>query len=163
MSVPAVPRYEASDTRIPSAVHTLSVVATAPWHEADRVTDWERAHGYEPHEELIERVYADLLGYLAAYGPALEDWPRRLRRGAWAGTGPTRVRQIFWLALRDGLACRYCRRALLASTATIDHLTPVKRGGTNAPDNLGLACMPCNGDKGIRTEAEYRQALAVAA
>ena len=33
-------------------------------------------------------------------------------------------------------------------TATVDHVIPLARGGSNADDNLVLACDPCNKEKG---------------
>lgn len=43
--------------------------------------------------------------------------------------------------------CHYCRTALTEETSTIDHRIPLARGGSNLPDNLVLACVPCNRDK----------------
>lgn len=41
------------------------------------------------------------------------------------------------------------------AVATVDHLTPISRGGRNHPDNMVLACGPCNYEKGDMTLAEY--------
>jgi 5-methylcytosine-specific restriction endonuclease McrA len=56
------------------------------------------------------------------------------------------------LAQRDGRKCRYCgrKRAL-----TIEHLTPLCRGGSRSRDNLGISCKQCNFLKGPLTEAEF--------
>jgi 5-methylcytosine-specific restriction endonuclease McrA len=45
--------------------------------------------------------------------------------------------------------CAYCG-VIFASIheATIDHLIPTSRGGTDAFRNLRLACQPCNAAKG---------------
>lgn len=48
--------------------------------------------------------------------------------------------------------CYYCQRV---TKLTVDHKTPVSRGGSNNPDNLCLACGPCNSQKRDKTEAEY--------
>lgn len=40
--------------------------------------------------------------------------------------------------------------------ATVEHKTPLSRGGTNNPDNLVLACLQCNMSKGNKTVNEYR-------
>ena len=78
------------------------------------------------------------------------------------------------LARRDGgLVCRYCGAALIppesypyyvlpnpdAVKGTVDHLTPLSRGGHNGSGNLGLACETCNLDKGNLTEPEYHNLL----
>ncbi len=42
----------------------------------------------------------------------------------------------------------------------VEHAQPVSRGGTDAPDNLRLACEECNRHKGMLTETEFFAALA---
>lgn len=46
---------------------------------------------------------------------------------------------------RDGNRCRYC--GTTNSDFHIDHIVPVIMGGTNDPDNLCVACAPCNHSK----------------
>jgi len=43
--------------------------------------------------------------------------------------------------------------------ATIDHLTPLSRGGGNGQKNKVLACRRCNSLKGSLTEEEFREAM----
>lgn len=38
---------------------------------------------------------------------------------------------------------------------TTDHKIPRSRGGTDALDNLALACLSCNSSKGARTDEEF--------
>jgi hypothetical protein len=52
---------------------------------------------------------------------------------------------------RDGWSCRYCGEHLDAATATLDHVIPVSRGGTNDAENLATSCMMCNSIKSGRT------------
>jgi hypothetical protein len=40
--------------------------------------------------------------------------------------------------------CQWCQCPLAHNTATTDHLIPLSRGGTNAWENLCLACHSCN-------------------
>lgn len=47
--------------------------------------------------------------------------------------------------------CIYCG----LDAYTIDHMTPVSRGGTNDPENLVIACRACNMEKGNMTYDEY--------
>jgi 5-methylcytosine-specific restriction endonuclease McrA len=52
-------------------------------------------------------------------------------------------------ALRDcGRRCVYCGTELDADTATLDHVHPVSKGGTDAHGNLVSACARCNRMKG---------------
>lgn len=48
--------------------------------------------------------------------------------------------------------CVYCGSA---ERLTIDHATPVSRGGENHWSNLTTACLSCNDRKGTRTVAEF--------
>lgn len=55
---------------------------------------------------------------------------------------------------RDGRVCRYCGAE--AGPFEIDHIKPVARGGSDAPENLGVACKPCNLSKGAKLIEEWR-------
>lgn len=50
--------------------------------------------------------------------------------------------------LRDGEVCRYC--GTTDGPWHIDHVHPVSRGGTDALENLAVACAPCNLSKGSK-------------
>lgn len=64
---------------------------------------------------------------------------------------------------RDGPAwvgkCIHCKKKLTLdvdgsplSQATVEHIVPRTKGGTNAPDNLAIACARCNQGKGVRID-----------
>lgn len=50
--------------------------------------------------------------------------------------------------------CVYCR-ADIKDCYTVDHITPLSRGGSNWPDNLQLVCASCNSSKKDKTHDEY--------
>ena len=56
---------------------------------------------------------------------------------------------------RAGDCCEYCRLAQSGSFARfhIDHIIALKHGGTDADDNLCLACPECNAYKGENVAA----------
>lgn len=56
---------------------------------------------------------------------------------------------------RDGYKCRYCGKQLTRFTCTLDHVTPVAAGGTNALDNLVTACLVCNSKKHQRPVGDF--------
>lgn len=55
---------------------------------------------------------------------------------------------------RDGSKCHWCSRQLQTKEptkhdyATLDHIVPHSLGGSLALDNLVLACVPCNSERG---------------
>lgn len=64
-----------------------------------------------------------------------------------------RIRKLLWF---PGCRCHWCNRRLKKITdATIDHKIPRAKGGTNSQDNLVLACLNCNQDKGNQMPQEY--------
>jgi len=54
---------------------------------------------------------------------------------------------------RDDGCCVYCGDKDIEFH--IDHIHPVVLGGDNSPDNLALACAPCNLSKGAKTLKEW--------
>lgn len=61
---------------------------------------------------------------------------------------PKHVR--FEVLRRDGFRCRYCGAVPDETQLVVDHVHPVKYGGSNAPENLVAACADCNGGKNAR-------------
>lgn len=57
--------------------------------------------------------------------------------------------------------CIHCNTRLVVSLAgetdaTVEHIVPKNHGGTDAPENLALACARCNQGKGVRIDARRR-------
>ena len=50
--------------------------------------------------------------------------------------------------LRAGAVCYWCRSPFTDCVATIEHIIPLARGGSNGRDNLTLACEACNASHG---------------
>ncbi len=63
---------------------------------------------------------------------------------------PAQVAQVF--AMSDGV-CSYCLQP--CGALAVDHVQAVSRGGTNALDNLVMACKPCNSAKRNKTPLEF--------
>lgn len=55
---------------------------------------------------------------------------------------------------RDHWTCKYCGETVTESNATLDHIIPVSRGGTNTQDNLATACLLCNSLKSGKSYEE---------
>lgn len=54
-----------------------------------------------------------------------------------------------------GGSCGICGKPVDYDTFTIDHITPLSRGGTNDIENLQVACKECNMIKGNSTDREF--------
>ncbi len=66
------------------------------------------------------------------------------------------------LLRRDGDRCRWCGIRLVVAAPqaawnrlTLDHVIPVSKGGTNALNNLALACGRCNRRRGPMPVEEW--------
>lgn len=55
--------------------------------------------------------------------------------------------------------CFYCNAYVEYSKRTIDHLTPLSRGGTHTVDNLVMSCGSCNSSKHNLTYEEYMEKI----
>jgi len=64
-----------------------------------------------------------------------------------------------WVMENRGPRCAYCRRKVTRANATIDHIVPFSRGGTNHLDNLAFACLQCNLLKGNMLPEEFKAAM----
>lgn len=62
------------------------------------------------------------------------------------------LRQFVWQ--RDEGRCAYCGAD--NGEFHVDHIVPVAKGGSNDPENLTIACAPCNMSKGDRLVSEWR-------
>jgi hypothetical protein len=66
-------------------------------------------------------------------------------------TDPALRQELF---VRDQWKCRYCGVTVTDQTATLDHMTPVSKGGGSEAENLATCCMMCNSIKSGRTYEE---------
>jgi 5-methylcytosine-specific restriction endonuclease McrA len=55
------------------------------------------------------------------------------------------------------LTCYLCNEPVVFGQDSVDHKTPLVRGGTNDVGNLDVAHRRCNSQKHAKTEMEYRQ------
>ena len=57
--------------------------------------------------------------------------------------------------------CYYCDDSpvLRGERLTIDHKTPISRGGSSKLTNLVAACLPCNNEKADMTAGEFQKYL----
>ena len=82
--------------------------------------------------DLADRMDADDIGRAEAY------LRRRLTGSRWV-----KIRDAVFA--RFGRICAYCGGT--SGPFDCDHVVPLSRGGTNDPNNLVIACRPCNNSK----------------
>jgi len=95
------------------------------------------------------------------------DRPYRVNNAQWGSVSTKKKAEIkARLESRDGFNCHYCQIPFVhlselvldendsfvipegVATACIDHILPLSMGGTNALENMVLACDSCNSLKG---------------
>ena len=90
-----------------------------------------------------------------------QDWPESIRAGnhkrralllAYKGPHHTLHDVALLEASQHGL-CAYCGQPYGAYH--VDHVVALSRGGSNGPDNICLACPPCNLSKGSKGLLEW--------
>lgn len=57
------------------------------------------------------------------------------------------------------LTCYLCLQPIEFGKDHLEHKIPLSRGGTNARDNLDVACSKCNLSKNRKTETEFRNGV----
>lgn len=78
---------------------------------------------------------------IAANSPQINKLHRRTRQRKSSYKGIRRR------LLKQNPLCYWCKKQLTASSATVDHVIPLSKGGTNGFDNFVLACKACNTDR----------------
>lgn len=145
----------------------------APWdaaHRAERLGYW-RARYWHDHAAQAERArnwyWANRDAALAnsrdwaAANRDRKNFAQRLRRARQAAaSGEVSFEDWCGLLDRHGRRCAYCGAE---GEPTVDHRTPLARGGSNRIDNLLPACRSCNLRKGTKDELEFRALLALEA
>jgi 5-methylcytosine-specific restriction endonuclease McrA len=61
--------------------------------------------------------------------------------------------------IRDRGRCQYCSKKVPLKDFTYDHVIPRSKGGTSTWENIVVACVPCNQQKGGRTPKEAGMTL----
>lgn len=126
-----------------------------------RLRDWVKRNPDRPREwqaKYRERNPGRVKTSQAKYH-ASDEYKRihadreRVRRSIRKG-GAGGFTRKHWEAVVEefGAKCAYCDTS---DGLTIEHLTPLSRGGKNEPGNIVPACAACNREKWSRTVEEY--------
>jgi 5-methylcytosine-specific restriction endonuclease McrA len=83
------------------------------------------------------------------------------RQENWQGMNWLRQTTRLAIYLRDGLSCAYCGdSAENGAKLTIDHITPISKGGNNDTSNLVTCCHRCNCSRGNRSVTQFAKSVA---
>lgn len=108
---------------------------------------------------VYQSARGDLTTHVSGSGPGLTDLaPSQiiaLAQGTWDGPvsperaprleGSDKHRRRVRLWIRGPRSCHWCQKPFTnPREATLEHLIPLSKGGSNRLDNLALACEPCN-------------------
>lgn len=115
--------------------------------------------------QVTSRRFCDTLRKLTEIHPPRPEFlipgsPRVEAMRAARERGQHTAREWFALGRSVGWRCHYCgiqchSRNRPSQRATKDHRIPVTRGGSDAIDNIVVACKQCNSEKATLTDQEY--------
>jgi len=100
--------------------------------------------GKDKPENLIDKI---------EQRKALEKERKKVGKALYAlgiGKRPSSIQghQRYHIFKRDGFRCQYCGRTPADGvTLSVDHVIPLKKGGTDEPENLKTSCKSCNSAK----------------
>jgi len=60
---------------------------------------------------------------------------------------------------KSGGRCAYCGNKIDISEMQVDHIVPLRLGGTDTPDNMVCSCRSCNKYKSTYTVEKFREQL----
>lgn len=87
-------------------------------------------------------------------------WRYKIRKALLKAAGPF-TKQTIQAVYEDNikkygtLTCYLCLNPIEFGDDTLEHKIPISRGGTNAYENLAIACYKCNSSKKDKTVEEF--------
>lgn len=86
---------------------------------------------------------------------AARNWRARLKQAEGSHSGA----DIAAILKAQSGRCAYCRKRLPKSGYHVDHITPLKAGGSNDRRNLQITCQPCNQRKSAKDPIQFAQQI----
>lgn len=68
-------------------------------------------------------------------------------RSTTAARGGGRIHKAKMFARRKVIPCVFCHCKLTFDEATVEHIIPISKGGTNHKENLTISCQTCNNNR----------------
>lgn len=130
-------------------------VRVVSWQKAMILLLTEKAELLKSHNRFVRSVHRTF------QLPQIIKLKRYIKNFSLAAGGICYSRQNVFK--RDKFICQYCSKKLTEKMATIDHVLPRSRGGTDTWENTVCCCVQCNSRKGCRTPDEAHMKLVKAA
>lgn len=146
------PRKLAKMAEYRAANHVALVAKKRLWRQQNPQKDQaQRRRYYAAHKEVLAARFA---AWAAKQDPMIFRIKANVRRARLAGGGSHTKQDILAILKAQRGRCAYCR-CNISNRYTVDHITPVIRGGSNDPNNLQLTCKPCNSSKGAKHPLDF--------
>ena len=113
----------------------------AAYYQANREKRDAYRKAYRAAHREADRAYAVV--YDLAHPEAVRDRNRRRRALKAGAEGTHTAEDVQGQYDRQKGKCFYCRKKL-GKKYHVDHVTPLSKGGSDGPENLVIACGPCN-------------------
>jgi 5-methylcytosine-specific restriction endonuclease McrA len=132
--------------------------------KATRVKHYEK-HGDKIRDRENRRYLRETARIQARVKRYRDEHPEKVRESNRAGDVAAKARKkgapgkfkkadIKRMLVAQNFICAACPADILKNYQ-VDHIHPLRKGGSNWPDNLQLLCPPCNQSKGAKTMAEW--------
>ncbi|MBC7660043.1 MAG: HNH endonuclease [Chitinophagaceae bacterium] len=126
-------------------------VRVVSWQKAMILLLTEKAELVKSHNRFIRSVSRSF------QLPQIIKLKRYIKNFSMAAGGICYSRQNVFK--RDKYVCQYCSKKLSEKHATIDHIIPRSKGGSDTWENTVCCCVSCNSKKGSRTLEESQMKL----
>lgn len=145
--------------KLPEEVRKARIAARSRFYyelNIERNLEYHREYSKEYRKRNRERVSEYNSSYFADR-PGIRSVYENIRRVRKAGNGGSHTLQQQIDKFNDlGNVCYYCG---VPGEMTVDHMTPISRGGTDNIENIVPACKRCNCRKNNKTAVEFLSLL----
>lgn len=126
------------------------------WRKKNRsyLLQYQRTYAEQHREKINDRAKRWIQNNLDRHRASMRKSKQNRRAREVAAEGKFTVKDIELLHVRQRGRCYWCRMKY-GKKFHIDHVWPLKRGGSNGPENLVLSCPTCNLRKNAKTPMEF--------
>jgi 5-methylcytosine-specific restriction endonuclease McrA len=126
------------------------------WRKRNRshLLQYQRAYAEQNRQKINDRARRWIQKNLQRHRANARKSKQNRRAREVEAVGQFTVKDIELLHVRQRGRCYWCK-AGYGEKFHIDHVWPLKRGGSNGPENIVLSCPTCNVRKNARTPLDF--------